>query len=77
MTIRDSLTEAMHLPQDSDTMRWLGDHGIGVANEQTMSQAIHDVYCGITSDHDHPNEKDHDQARRMLEALHRAAALAD
>ncbi|HET7030175.1 MAG TPA: hypothetical protein VFI34_06670 [Candidatus Limnocylindrales bacterium] len=77
MTIRDSLTEAMHLPQDSDTMSWLGTHGIGVANEQTMSQAIHDVYCGITSDHDHPNEKDHEQARKLLDAMHRAAALAD
>jgi hypothetical protein len=77
MTIRDSLTEAMHLPQDSDTMRWLGDRGIGLANEQTMSQAIHDVYCGITSDHDHPNEKDHEQARKLIDAMHRAAALAD
>jgi hypothetical protein len=77
MTIRDSLTEAMHLPAESDTMHWLTDHGIGVANEQTMSQAIHDVYCGITSDHDHPNAKDHDQARKLLDAMHRAAALGD
>jgi len=77
MTIRDSLTEAMHLPAQSDTMRWLGDHGIGVANEQTMSQAIHDVYCGITADHDHPNAKDHEQARAMLDAIKRAASLAD
>jgi hypothetical protein len=77
MTIRDSLTEAMHLPQDSDTMRWLGDHGIGLANEITMSQAIHDVYCGVTADHDHPNAKDHEQARKLLDAMHKAAALAD
>ena len=77
MTIRDSLTEAMHLPQDSDTMRWLGDHGLAVANEITMSQAIHDVYCGVTADHDHPNAKDHEQARALIEAMHKAAALAD
>jgi hypothetical protein len=77
MTIRDSLAEAMHLPQDSDTMRWLGDHGLAVANEQTMSQAIHDVFCGITSDHDHPNQKDHDQAKALIEAMKRHASLAD
>jgi hypothetical protein len=77
MTIRDSLTEAMHLPSDSDTMHWLDQHGIAMANEQTMSQAIHDVYCGITSDHDHPNEKDHQQARDLLEAMKRHASLAD
>ena len=77
MTIRDSLTEAMHLPADSDTLRWLDDRGIAMANEETMSRAIHDVYCGITADHDHPNQKDHDQARAMIEAMKRHAALAD
>jgi hypothetical protein len=77
MTIRNSLTEAMHLPADSDTLRWLDDRGIAIANEETMSRAIHDVYCGITADHDHPNQKDHDQAKAMIEAMKRHAALAD
>ena len=77
MTFRDSLTEALHLPEDSDTMHWLDSRGIAVANEDTMSRAIHDVYCGITSDHDHPSEKDHDQAKALIEAMKRHAALAD
>jgi hypothetical protein len=77
MTMRNALTEAMHLPADSDTLRWLDERGIAMANEETMSRAIHDVYCGITADHDHPNQKDHDQAKAMIEAMKRHAALAD
>jgi hypothetical protein len=38
-----------------------------------MSQAIHDVYCGITADHDHPNEKDHQQAQILIAALQKHA----
>jgi hypothetical protein len=38
-----------------------------------MSRAIHDVYCGITADHDHPNEKDHQQAQMMIAALQKHA----
>jgi hypothetical protein len=38
-----------------------------------MSQAIHDVYCGIMADHDHPNEKDHEQARALMAALQQHA----
>lgn len=74
MSMRESLVEAMHLPPDSDTLRWLGDRGIGVADEDTMSRAIHDVYCGITADHQHPNEKDHEQARALLAAMNRHGA---
>jgi hypothetical protein len=77
MTMRDSLKEALHLPADSDTTRWLDERGIAMANEDTMSRAIHDVYCGITADHDHPNAKDHEQARAMMDAMKRHAALAD
>jgi hypothetical protein len=36
-----------------------------------MSQAIHDVYCGIMADHEHPNEKDREQAGRILASLGR------
>jgi hypothetical protein len=59
----------MHLPPDSDSVRWLHDRGIAVADEDTMSRAIHDVYCGITADHDHPNDKDRQQARTLLAAM--------
>ena len=54
-------------------MQRIHDFGLAVANEDTMSRAIHDVYCGITADHDHPNEKDHAQARAMIDALQKAA----
>jgi hypothetical protein len=63
----------MHLPEDSDTVARIHAYGLAVANEETMSQAIHDVYCGIMADHDHPNEKDHEQARAMMSALQKVA----
>ncbi len=69
MSMRESLVQAMHLSPESDTLRWLGDRGIGVADEDTMSRAIHDVYCGIQADHQHPNEKDRLQARALLAAI--------
>jgi hypothetical protein len=73
MSMRQSLMQAMRLPTDSDASRWMLEHGVAVADEDTMSRAIHDVYCGIVADHDHPNEKDHAQARAMLEALQKHA----
>jgi hypothetical protein len=69
MTTRDSLVQAMHLPADSDTVQWLHERGVAVADEDTMSRAIHDIYCGIQADHQHPNEKDHEQARVLIAAL--------
>ena len=71
--IEDSLIEAMHLPADSDTVKRIHEFGLAVANEDTMSKAIHDVYCGIMADHDHPNEKDHEQARALMAALQQHA----
>jgi hypothetical protein len=73
MSTRESLLEAMRLSSDSDTARWMLERGVALADEETMSQAIHDVYCGITADHDHPNEKDHEQARVLITALQRHA----
>jgi hypothetical protein len=73
MSISDSLVQAMHLPEDSDTVQRIHAYGLAVANEETMSQAIHDVYCGIMADHDHPNEKDREQARAMMSALQKVA----
>jgi hypothetical protein len=73
MSMRESLVQAMHLPPDSDTFLWLQDHGVAIADQETMSRAIHDVYCGATADHDHPNEKDHQQAAALLVAMHKAS----
>lgn len=67
MTMRDALVEAMNLPDDAVERMHAG--GFSVADEDTMSRAIHDVYCGIAADHEHPNEKDREQARAMLAAI--------
>jgi hypothetical protein len=34
-----------------------------------MTAAIHNVYCGIMADHEHPNEKDREQARQLIAAI--------
>jgi hypothetical protein len=68
MTMQDSLIQAMHLPEDSDTVRRIHEFGLAVASEDTMSKAIHDVYCGIVADHAEPNDKDRDQARALMAA---------
>jgi hypothetical protein len=73
MTMKETLLEAMHVPSDSETARWMSDRGVAVTDVDTMSQAIHDVYCGITADHDHPSEKDHQQAQMLIAALQRQA----
>jgi hypothetical protein len=76
MSMRESLVQAMHLPEDTDTARWLQDRSLAIADVDTMSQAIHDVYCGATADHNHPNEKDRTQAHQMIEALQKAATTS-
>ena len=73
MTMKETLLEAMHVPSDSDTARWMSERGVAVTDVDTMSQAIHDVYCGITADHDHPNDKDRAQAEAMIGALQKHA----
>jgi hypothetical protein len=76
MSMHEALVQAMHLPEDNDTVRHLHEGGLAVANIDTMSQAIHDVYCGLTADHDHPNAKDRAQAEAMISALQKAATEA-
>jgi hypothetical protein len=73
MTMKETLLEAMHVPSDSDTARWMSERGVAVTDVDTMSQAIHDVYCGITADHDHPSQKDHQQAQMLIAALQKQA----
>jgi hypothetical protein len=73
MSMRDALEQALDVPQ-GETVHRLQAAGLAIASEDTMAQAIHDVYCGIMADHSHPNEKDHEQARSMIAALQKVAA---
>ena len=68
-TMRDALESAMHHANPEDAMNALSAQGYAVASQDTMSQAIHDVYCGIMADHQHPSDKDRDQAAQLLAAL--------
>ena len=72
-TMRAALDQAMHQSEGGDAVQQLSASGLAVANEDTMSQAIHDVYCGIMADHSEPNTKDRDQARAMISALQKHA----
>ncbi len=67
--MREALERAMGREPDGETMQRLQAGGLAVLNEDTMSKAIHDVYCGIMADHAHPNDKDHEQARALIAAL--------
>ena len=73
MSMQEALVRAMHLSADSHAVQHLHEGGLAIANVDTMSQAIHDVYCGITADHDHPSEKDRAQAEAMINALQKRA----
>ena len=73
MSMQEALVRAMHLPDDSEAVRHLHEGGLAIASVDTMSQAIHDVYCGITADHDHPSDKDRAQAEAMINALQKRA----
>lgn len=73
MTMRDALEHALNIPP-GETVRRLTESGLAVTNEDTMAQAIHDVYCGLMADHSEPNAKDRDQARSMIQALQKHAS---
>ena len=73
-TMRAALDHAMHNAGGGDAVQQLADSGLAVADEGTMTQAIHDVYCGITADHEHPNDKDREQARALIAALQKVAS---
>ena len=59
---------------DADTLKQLADRGVVVLDEDAMSQAVHDVYCGPDADHEHPNEKDRQQAKSLITSLQEALA---
>ena len=74
MTMREALDKAMGREGADGAMAALRESGIAMADVDTMSQAIHDVYCGIMADHHHPNDKDREQARQLIDALSRPSA---
>ena len=67
----DSLLQSMGVAHDSPLSQWMVERGVALADEETMSQAIHDVYCGIAADHPVPNAKDHAQALALIDSLRR------
>ena len=73
-TMREALDKAMRRGGTDGAMADLQENGIAMADVDTMSQAIHDVYCGIIADHQHPNDKDREQAQQLIEALSRQSA---
>lgn len=68
-TMLEALERAMGRQPDTETVQRLQEGGLAMLEEGTVSQAIHDVYCGIMADHSHPNEKDREQARAMIAAI--------
>jgi len=69
MSVQKAFEEAMHHETPVGVMNSLIQQGVWMADEDTMTAAIHNVYCGIMADHAQPNEKDRDQARQMIAAI--------
>jgi hypothetical protein len=67
--MRDALDVAMQRENVDDAMRTLIEREVWMTDVDTMTQAIHKVYCGIMADHAEPNEKDRDQARQLIAAI--------
>jgi hypothetical protein len=72
VTTRDALDLAMRSETADDAMSVLLERGVWMADTDAMTQAIHQVYCGMMADHDQPNEKDRDQARQLIAAIGRS-----
>jgi hypothetical protein len=68
-TMSEALERAMGRQPDTATVQRLQEGGLAMLDEGTVSQAIHDVYCGIMADHSFPNDKDKEQARAMIAAI--------
>lgn len=69
MTTRDALHEAMGRDNVDDAIGVLIEREVWLADADTLTQAIHRVYCGIMADHEQPNEKDREQARQLIAAI--------
>jgi hypothetical protein len=72
MTMQRALDQAMRRDTADEAMSALIERGVWMVDEDTMTQAIHNVYCGIMADHEHPNDKDREQARQMIAAIGRS-----
>lgn len=68
-TMSEALERAMGRQPDTEAVQRLQEGGLAMLDEGTVSQAIHDVYCGIMADHSFPNDKDKEQARAMIAAI--------
>ena len=69
MTVQEALDEAMHRESPDGAISALIERGVWLADEDTMTAAIHKVYCGMMADHEYPSEKDRDQARQLIAAI--------
>jgi hypothetical protein len=69
MSVQTAFEEAMHHETPAGVMNSLVQQGVWMTDEDTMTAAIHNVYCGIMADHEHPNEKDRDQARQIIAVI--------
>ena len=69
MTTRDALDAAMQRENVDDAISELIGREVWLTDADSLSQAIHQVYCGIMADHDQPNEKDREQARQLIAAI--------
>jgi hypothetical protein len=72
MTIQAAMADAMHRENADDAISALIEHEVWMVDVDTMTLAVHNVYCGIMADHEHPNDKDRDQARQLVAAVGRA-----
>ena len=75
-SMHEALEHAMGHHFEPGTVDRIHQEGLAVGNVDTMSQAIHDVYCGIMADHTDPNDKDREQAAAMIAALQKASSTA-
>jgi len=69
VTTRDALQQAMASDSVDDAMGVLIEQEVWLADVDTMTQAIHSVYCGLMADHEQPNEKDREQAKQLIAAI--------
>ena len=74
MAMKEALEAAMHSGSAEAAVSALQANGATLATEDTMTQAVHDVYCGIMADHTDPNDKDREQAAAMIAALQKASS---
>ena len=77
MTTRDALDEAIRRETVDEAMSVLLERGAWLADVDTMTEAVHRVYCGIMADHEQPNEKDREQARQLIAAISKSTADRD